>query len=452
MQNWIILNIMRKKFVLCGRIDIDPARQILLLHSVLPVFMRNIETLLLWLGILGGITLRCIDISVPDVLTDEAQFGLGTSAAHPPLGMAFFRAALMMGGSNILALRSVSIVLGILFLPLLYLLVREWMDRRGALLVTALGSLFPSAILFSRLAFLSMTQLFFWTLFVLLFLRVKNNGSEKEKIALFLAAVASSSIKFQGFVIPFLFLAGRMMEKRGSVLRDDVSWILLLSLVPIALYDLTHPGVLASVLLYGGSADVLGLIDRFRELFSVWWNILGFAVLLLPLSLLGCTRLRWEMHVFLGWVLLQGFLFGPSHEYYVTDLVLFVIPIAMLIARSQVSSIVVLPLMMMNAILLLGPSFLVRSSWTNPLYQQEGYWNLHAEEINNVLKDQDHVIVLGDAGHQLRWYMNPETLVGKDMDLSAQTGAFLLLDPSIAVPFADGKKLYNDEQTRIIVR
>jgi hypothetical protein len=281
---------------------------------------------------------------------------------------------------------------------------------------------------------------------------VKNNGSEKEKIALFLAAVASSSIKFQGFVIPFLFLAGRMMEKRGSVLRDDVSWILLLSLVPIALYDLTHPGVLASVLLYGGSADVLGLIDRFRELFSVWWNILGFAVLLLPLSLLGCTRLRWEMHVFLGWVLLQGFLFGPSHEYYVTALVLFVIPIAMLIARSQVSSIVVLPLMMMNAILLLGPSFLVRSSWTNPLYQQEGYWNLHAEEINNVLKDQDHVIVLGDAGHQLRWYMNPETLVGKDMDLSAQTGAFLLLDPSIAVPFADGKKLYNDEQTRIIVR
>ncbi len=415
--------------------------------------MKRSETIIIGIAVALGLALRMTDIGFPDVLTDEAQFGLGSSAAHPPFGMFLMKVMMMLFGMNILALRSLSILLGIGCVVLIYFMTREKFSKQTALYAACIASLFPSAILFSRLAFLTMPQLFFWLLLILAFLRAKKDPSGLMLLFLFLASVGATFIKFQGLVVLGLLLLGRIIDVRKKWWEDSIVHVLVLSLLPIALYDITHPGVMASVLLYGGSNDMPEFSERFGLLFSTWWSVLSLAVILLPLSLFAFRKIGWELQIVSVWVLLQGFLFGASHEYYVADLLVFAIPCGVMFA--SVSKSIRLPgvvALCVLAFILLGPRSITLSRYTADPYKELGYWNTHAEAINNALRDLPDVVVLGDAGHQIRWYLAPTVLVGKDMDLSARRGAFLLLDPSIETPFEDGQEVYDDEQVRVILR
>ena len=84
------------------------------------------------------------------------------------------------------------------------------------------------------------------------------------------------------------------------------------------------------------------------------------------------------------------------------------------------------------------------------MFKEEGYWNTHAEKINEVLKNEDRIIVLGSPGHHIRWYLNPEVLVGKDMDIYNRTGTFLLLDKNETAKFTGAETMYEDEKLTII--
>jgi hypothetical protein len=147
---------------------------------------------------------------------------------------------------------------------------------------------------------------------------------------------------------------------------------------------------------------------------------------------------------------LQQLLLGPTHDYYVTAFVILALPIgSALAALSPAAQATGFGMLVLNTLFLLAPMDL-RTPYTRlPLIDEPVYWNTHADAINAALKGADEVIVLGDAGHHVRWYLEPEVLVGKEMELRNRKGTFVLLDPNQEL---QGETLYRDESVRVIRR
>ncbi|MFH0770900.1 MAG: glycosyltransferase family 39 protein [Candidatus Peregrinibacteria bacterium] len=409
---------------------------------------------LLWLILGVGILLRLTDLSYPDFATDEAQFALGASAAQPPLGMAFFRTSLWLFGDTLFAARGVSALFGILTPLLIALIAREIAGREAALRAAAIASIIPSHILFSRLAYLSVVLTFFWLLTLIAFLRAKKTTSPQSIIFLFASSLMGTFIKTQGILLPGFLLLGRVIERRGRVLRDPVFWILAFSLIPILLFIATHPGIPATLLLYGGNMYGLsGLMSRFVMLFATWWQLLLLALPILLLGIAGFRRLPWPVW---GLVLIGsaiGLLLGPGHPYYAVHLVYWSLPLAL--ALSSVPSILqggILTLLFVNTLALLMPRTVAVTPWTSPLERQDAYWNTHADAINTAIGGVDEVVVLGSPGHHIRWYIASRVLVGKDMDITNRKGTFLLLSPEERSNLKGGDVVYDDGQTMVVER
>jgi len=408
----------------------------------------NFDNTVLWTILILGIVLRLIDLHVPDMTTDEAQFVLGASAAQPPVGMALFRAVQTVFGSHILVSRSVSVLLGILTIPAFYALARCVVDKRTALLATAVASIVPSHVLFSRLAYLSVPLCLAWILTTLAFLKARETKHSKWLLALFAASVIATLTKTQGLLIPGLLLFGRIIETRHRCIKDEICWVLGLSLIPIGLTILTDPGIPATLLLYGGSMyGFSDFVSRIATLHNVWWTLLPIFFLAAIFSFSYIRRLGWPLWILLAVSTLIGLVLGPNHEYYATYLIIWALPIGIML--SQVSTRrrrTALAVLFFSAIAVLSPL----SPWTHRLYKEPGYWNTHAQEMNTILADEEQVIAVGFAGHHIRWYLEPRVLVGNDMDLSQRSGLFVLLNKDRRDRIGKAEVLYEDERTVVL--
>ena len=446
----------------------------------------------LYILILLGISLRFIDLSVPDFATDEAQFALFASAAQPPAGMWLFWLSQAVFGQTILATRAVSALLGILTILLIYLSSRTFLNKEASLIIAAIASVFPPHVIFSRLAYLSSPLIFAWALLLFVFLKAQKNP--RWLVPLFLSSVFATFVKTQGLLLPLLLIIGILInciiqsKKTSTALlrycaksQLSIISVLFFSLIPITFYILTSPGILATLSLYGGNMyGISGFLERIKTLLLLWWNLTPLFCFLIFLSIFSSLRCMFtfirknfsEKQSYCATALLRyfansqfplpvfllilisfstGLLLGPSHEYYAADLVFFSIPIGIYLAKW--------PSLWRNAVLLLAASttFLLASPrnilitpYTHYLFKEEGYWNTHAEKINEVLKNEDRIIVLGSPGHHIRWYLNPEVLVGKDMDIYNRTGTFLLLDKNETAKFTGAETMYEDEKLTII--
>ncbi|MBU2259507.1 glycosyltransferase family 39 protein, partial [Patescibacteria group bacterium] len=297
--------------------------------------MRRLTSLILWLIILLGIVLRMVDVGIPDFSTDEAQFALGASAAQPPIGMALFAFSQAIFGPSILAARSVSILLGIASVILLFFIARTFLTKDSSLLVAALAGIFPTHILFSRLAYLSIPLCFAWLLVLLTFLKAQKDT--RWLIPLFLASVFATFIKTQGLLLPLLLLFGTILPLRKSklsIVNCQLSIVLALSLIPIGLYIVTNPGILATLLLYGGNMYGLSnFIDRIVTLISLWWGLLPVLLIFGFVSITHAREVPWPVWILIGIGTFIGLLLGPAHQYYTTYLVFWTIPNALLILK-----------------------------------------------------------------------------------------------------------------------
>jgi len=402
-----------------------------------------------WLAILLGVLLRMTQMTLPDLSTDEAQFALSASAAQPPLGMMYLRMAQMLFGADILVVRGAVVVLGILTLPVIYFIAREILDRENALLATALASVFPGHVLFSKLAYLSVPLFLMWALTLLMFLRVRRNANPWWLIALYIVSLTATFTKTQGILLPALLLGGRIFELRGRCIRDALCWVLGFSMIPILLYIATHPGIPATLLLYGGSMYGLsGIFARCLELVNVWWSLLFLFFVAAAVSVVELPRLPWPV-----WILLLlgtgiGLLLGPSHAYYTTHLVLWSVPIAALLGTlPPAARTTVLLTLTLSTLLVLSP---VQNPWTYDLYRNNNYWNTHAAEMNAALAGEESIIVLGSAGHHVRWYLEPRVLIGNTFDTNHIQGTYLLLDQERRGEFPHARILYRDEEVTIL--
>ncbi|HAI98150.1 TPA: hypothetical protein DCL30_01230 [Candidatus Peribacteria bacterium] len=415
---------------------------------------RHLESAGLWIVIVVGVALRMTDIAFPDISTDEAQFALGASAAQPPFGMALLRFAQEIFGPSAVAARSVSVLLGIVTLGVIYGIVRHLFDRKTALITLAVAAIFPSHILFSRLAYLSVPLSCAWLAVLWAYLKATSKRQSLWLFLLFVFSVAATLIKTQGLLLPATLLLGRAIERKGKVLRDPVSWILLLSLVPIALYIVTHPGIAATLLLYGGTMyGVSGFWSRMTTLLITWWPVLLLAFPVMIASLATMKRLPWPVWVLLLLGTAIGLVLGPGHEYYTTHLVYWALPIGLLFARMATPARgLLLALLVANTCAILAPHALFATPWTHPLYHEEGYWNTHADRINAALADAKSVIALGSVGHHVRWYVTAQVLVGNDMDIApSHKGLFIVFDRNELTKIPQATILYEDE-TLVVAR
>ena len=418
----------------------------------------------LWLIIILGILLRLTDVTFPDFATDEAQFALGASAAQPPIGMFFFWLTQAIFGTSIISARLVSIIFGIATIYLIYQIVLTFSDKKIALTAAALAAIFPTHIIFSRLAYLSVPLCFAWALTTLMFIKAKNKpNNSKLLIGLFLSSVLATFIKTQGLLLPFFLLLSSLYAMRKNnkkplfTIHYSLFIILFLSLIPITLYILTNPGIGATLTLYGGNMyGVSGIFERISTLIKLWWHLIPILSILFALSLIQLVTKNQKLKTWslpltaliLAGVLL-GLLLGPAHEYYTTYLVYWSIPIALLLSRMKPCwTPIILTLIVINTLLIVGPRSIFLNGRTYRVYQSEGYWNTHADRINEVLEGVDEVIVLGHPGHHIRWYLEPLTLVGKNMDLTNRKGVYLNLGKELQVE-AVGEVLYDDEEVII---
>ena len=69
-------------------------------------------------------------------------------------------------------------------------------------------------------------------------------------LLLYFCSMAGTFVKAQGLLFPLLLLFGRILEKRRAALRDPLTIVLALSLIPIFFFVLTHPGLPATLFLY----------------------------------------------------------------------------------------------------------------------------------------------------------------------------------------------------------
>ena len=425
--------------------------------------------------IIVGVALRFTDLSFPDFATDEAQAALAATAAWTPLGMMILKFTQGLFGHEIAIVRGVSVFFGLLQLPLMYALALYIMQKRRsspqaahdtALIVAAVAAVFPSHVLYSRLAWLSVHLCFAWTLVLYTYLRAREKNQTEWLVLLFLACVFASLLKTQGLLLPVFLIIGTFTEimfkrnkKRKTKNEKLLIYTLLLSLLPVFFYIVTHPGIAATVLLYGGDLyGVSGILIRAEDLIMVWWKILTIFLIVLVLSLrfLGCLAprpKRWKVWPIWGLLLLCatiGFILGPGNGYYTTYLVLFSLPIGIGLAKSKnwirMAALIVL---LTTTIISLGPRDLTLSVQTLEPYKTEGYWNSHEKEINNVLRGETAVTVLGYAGHHLRWYIDPYLYVGRNMDPPYPTDLIMILGDSDAVK-GFGRILYEDEQVAVV--
>ena len=422
---------------------------------------------IIWPIIILGIILRLTDVAFPDFATDAAQFALGASAAQPPIGMFFFWLSQTIFGASIISARAVSIVFGIATIYLIYQIVLTFSDKKVALTAAAFASIFPTHIIFSKLAYLSVPLCFAWALTTLMFLKARKQNNKltnkringaSNMIGLYLAATLSTFIKTQGLLLPFLLLIGVIIEsiknkKPLLTINYSLFTILFLSLIPITLYILTSPGIGATLTLYGGNMyGISGIFERMLTLLKLWWHLIPIIFILFILSskfYFLSSKNNWPTTILIITGVLLGLTLGPAHEYYTTYLVYWSIPIALLLNRMKPCwTPVILTLIVINTLLLTGPRSVFLNGRTYKLYQKEGYWNTHADQINDVLKGVDEVIVMGHPGHHIRWYLEPRVLVGKNMDLINRKGTFLNLGKEIQLE-AVGEVLYDDEKVVI---
>lgn len=188
-----------------------------------------------------AVGLRTLDLGrAVRVMVDEGHFALGatyfrtfpdvkllvpmpTSASFPFL-FSYGQAGLVeLLGRNLAGLRALSVLLGGLTIPALYLLARELYDRHTALLASVILLAFPPHIHYSRLALNNIADPLFGTLALALLARALRSGS-RASYAWAGVALGLTQYFYEGGRIFYLALVAAWVGAGFILWRPRPSW------------------------------------------------------------------------------------------------------------------------------------------------------------------------------------------------------------------------------------
>jgi hypothetical protein len=401
-----------------------------------------------------GIGLRFHDLMWPDMLSDEGLFVFPEVHSHPILVYWSFFIAKSLFGTTLLVARLTNVFLGLISLVFFFLIGKEYLSKKDALWVAAVASIVPYHILFSRVFELDIGVQLSWLIMMLAFIHARKRGATLWIILFFLACTAATFTKTQSSVLHGILLMFLLIRNRQRALRDTLFWVIILSLIPFVFYVLSHPGILATAkhithndpLLY--PQKIIGLIQSAYNHQTLW--VIAFLLALPALRFYG-----WPVTVLCIAGVCVPLLLGPNNEYYMSFYVFLAFPIGAAIARMR-------PVLKLGTGLFLVATtlFLIGSipgysrDWYQFVYRRPLYWNTHMDAINAALRKADvrTVTVLGGAGHQFRWYFEPEVRAGLKMNPQDMHGTIVITSLAERGIFPDATLLYEDEDLKIVQR
>lgn len=415
--------------------------------------MKHIKDYEFWLllaVITLGIAYRFIDLTVPDFSTDEAQFALGQSAAQPPLGMWFFRFAQMIFGPTILVARLVSVGWGIAAVAGIGLVARLIFDKRTAWWAAAIAAMMPSAILYSRLAYLTSCMSVIWLISIYAFLRATDQPRKPWFWLLFVGSnIAAGFTQSQGLLLALLLTMSMWVATSPRRYNWSEKCIAMSSVVPGLLYIVFHPQILVSFTLVGGSESHMSLTMRALELVRIWLILLGPFALCLIGSAREIKQSRLPIILLLATGLLLSLILTPR-PYYATYALFFALPIAaFLVKRPLAWRVSILTVLSLYTALRLGPVALVGRTVALEPFNAMPYWNTHTDTINAAVQNHREIVVYGNAGHHIRWYLEPTVFVGTSMPSVPATPVLVLNQSSVPAEVSTRNVLYTDEHVQI---
>ncbi|MCC5875347.1 MAG: glycosyltransferase family 39 protein [Candidatus Sumerlaeia bacterium] len=187
------------------------------------------ELLTLGFIILVGLAARLLLLPhVPGLWYDEAINGLDAlkilrdpglpiffdtnNHMREPMFMYLELIGVLLGGTSAMALRSVSLVIGVVTIPVVWWLVREWKGAPEALLAAAILATLRWHVIFSCLAFRTILAPLFMALAAIFFLRLLRRGTWLDAI-LWGAALGAGAYTYLAFrLVPLIFLPPMIME------------------------------------------------------------------------------------------------------------------------------------------------------------------------------------------------------------------------------------------------
>lgn len=249
--------------------------------------------------------LRAYNLNFLDTLTVHEPY-----LNHPPLYFPIMHLWAKSFGLGEIAVRMFSVVMALATLPLIYLLVKHWLNRNVALIATLLLGVAPLHLFWSQ----SVRPYSWYTLMVVISMALIWLISEKPLqnwrwVAYGFSAVLLLYAQYSSFHVIFaqvLFLAIVLNRNTAALLRLGITLVLLgLSFVPWLgnFMEQAQAGP-AFYLNFTGPSQITETIEAFAS-----WDIPNSYVYLtggvfLPLFVLGLIWL-WKNQARLGWFLLN---------------------------------------------------------------------------------------------------------------------------------------------------
>lgn len=410
-------------------------------------------TIFLWAVIILGIVLRFWQIDFTDVHTDEAQFILD-SRAHPPLGIFFIHVFQYIFGVSLFSARLVSSVLGAATVGVIALYARQVVPKH-ALLITALAAVFTPHVLLSKYIYLDVPQTFFWMLLLYSYTVARKQPNFYVYCLVFVAAMCSYLVKVQGMLFPFFLFVIHVVLHWRTFYKDTLSWLMLLAGFPILLYLLSMPDIGGIILFY--RPTLYGFYDPSSRLLGIlynWWVTLGVFSVLVFISFFELKRLSWPVWLFLGMALIMSMILSP-HMFYLAYLLIVVVPLGILLGKRLPKVAIII----LVALLTVWSMYITRFGFTqfmiHPFYENEPYWNTHADIVNSYLPTNEPVVAIGIFGHQVNWYILPEVVNANNRFTTEQLTEFstiLRFGNSTTVVPRNYSSVYTDERVEILQR
>jgi mannosyltransferase len=212
--------------------------QLLLLLTLLGAFLRlsQLGTASLWLDEASTLTFARRSIF-------EIWGALSGGEFNPPLFYWVEHAMLALGESEV-ALRLIPAILGILTIPVFYLIGTELLDRNTGILAAALLAFSPFQIYYSQEARAYAPMLFFYSLAFWFFLRLLRSWDRRDALLFGILAAVAFWTHFYAFVpvlALFLFALGLKARELARDLRTAIPLgISLLAFVILSLPLIWH--------------------------------------------------------------------------------------------------------------------------------------------------------------------------------------------------------------------
>ena len=208
-----------------------------------------------------------------------------TFVPHPPLFFLISGALLSLFGNDLLVLRALTALYGVLAILLLYLLGRDFLNEKMGLLISFLFAIYPNAVYFNRLGFANnqLAVLSILTLYLIL-KYLKSGGVKWLYLGSITAGLASVTEASGIFTVFSVFLLG-IIYYRKNLLKST-----LIAVMPIGMFFF-------SMLLISRDSFVHDVFFQFERLKTVekvnvdpFTNIIG--VFLLVFFIILCYGSR----------------------------------------------------------------------------------------------------------------------------------------------------------------